>query len=224
MNSIMEVICGVCTNIRTNSKHGIVFQKLLTQIRKEFRKQGFELHIRSLRDKTLNSEEFYVNAYYDAEEDKIREIPIEIVVHHNFNKDLCWDTKHITDFLVQIFDAVVHEFKHQRQSRKRYFKAYWNIVNGKHHYKDYLRDPDEIDAYALSIAIELCRSLGKYRAIRYMPKFISLSRLKFQDRYVSPSLSAYVGQFGTLENRIVRLLAKKVYVRLQKVDTDYIFM
>lgn len=222
MNSILETVCSVCNNVRNDTKHGISFQKLLTLLRREFRNQGFDLKIKSDRDKRLNTEEFYVNAYYDAEDDFHQETPIEVVVHHNFDKEVIWDQKHITSFLIQIFDATVHEYKHQRQSTKRKHVTY--SLHVKQPYDAYLSDPDEVDAYAFSIAIELCRSLGKYRALRYMSIFNSLCKLKFNGQFVSPNLSAYAGQFNNLDNPVLRLLAKKVYIRLQKVDTDAIFM
>jgi len=218
----METVCSVCNNVRNNSKHGANFQKLLTSLRREFRAQELDLKIKSDRDSKLNNEEFYVNAYYDAEDDYNNETPIEVVVHHNFDKEVVWDKKQITSFLTQIFDATVHECKHRRQSIKRKHVTY--SLHVKQPYDEYLSDPDEIDAYAISIAIELCRSLGKYRALRYMIKFNSLCKLKFNDQYVSPCLSAYYGQFHTLENHTLRTLAKKIYIRLQKVDTDFIFM
>lgn len=217
MNGIMEAVCQVCNKVRSQSKRGVSFQTLLVQLRKEFRRQYFAIKIKSLRNVTLGPEEFYVNAYYDPEEDQHREIPIEVVIHHNFEPNIDWDPPHITELLVQIFDAIVHEFKHQRQSRKRHFKTYW-------HNKSYLDDPDEIDAYSLSIAIELCRRLGKYRALRYLHHFNSLGRLKLQDVFVSPNLYAYMQEFGDLSNPIIKLLAKKVYIRIQKVDTDCIFV
>lgn len=218
----METVCSVCNNVRNNSKHGANFQKLLTSLRREFRAQELDLKIKSDRDSKLNNEEFYVNAYYDAEDDYNNETPIEVVVHHNFDKEVVWDKKQITSFLTQIFDATVHEYKHRRQSIKRKHVTY--SLHVKQPYDEYLSDPDEIDAYAISIAIELCRSLGKYRALRYMIKFNSLCKLKFNGQYVSPNLSAYAGQFDTLDHPVLKLLAKKVYVRLQKVDTDFIFM
>ena len=224
MNSLMEMICSVCNNVRNNSKHGISFQKLLVRLRREFREQGFELLIKGVRDKKLTPEEFYVHAYYDPEDDQNHEIAIEVNVHHNFDKDTVWDQLHVTDFLIQIFDAVVHEFKHQRQSRKRKYIVYHNHISSSHDYHLYLADPDEVDAYALSIAIELCRTLGKFRALRYLSKFSSLCKLKFHGCYVSPQLAAYAGQFGNLNSPILKILAKKVYVRLQKVDTDCIFL
>lgn len=216
MNSIMETVCLVCNTVRRDCTQGTSFQKLLTEIRRQFRKFNFEIKIRTTRNITLGNEEFYVNAYYDADDDYHREIPIEVVIHHNFDVDVVWDKQHVTDLLIQIFDAIVHEFKHQRQSRKRSFEVFF--YNGS-----YLSDPDEIDAYALSIAIELCRNLGKYRALRYMHRFSTLGRLKIQEQYVSPNLHAYTQEFDPADP-ILQVLAKKVYVRIQKVDTDCIFV
>lgn len=224
MNSIMETVCNVCNTVKQKSKHGVSFQTLLTTLRREFRKKHFEVKIKSLRHKVLNTEEFYINAYYDSEDDKAGDFPIEVVVHHNFDKEVIWDKKHITEFLIQIFDAVVHEFKHQRQSLKRNYKQYWDHFDADTHYKEYLADTDEVDAYALSIAIELCRNLGKYRALRYLQKVTSLAKLKFNRNYVSPNLAAYVGYFGNLNDPTLKKLSKKIYIRLQKIDTDVIFV
>ena len=218
----METVCSVCAQVKLKSKPGISFQNLLTLLRRQFRIQQFSLSITSKRDKFLDTEEFYVNAYYDAEDDRNGDTPIEVVVHHNFDKDVVWDQKHATEFLIQIFDAVVHEFKHQRQSIKRKYQTYSD--HDRFLYNQYLSDPDEVDAYAVSIAIELCRNLGKYRALRYLGKISSLSRLKFNGRYVSPCLASYFSEFGNLPNPVLKRLSKKIYVRLQKVDTDVLFL
>ena len=218
----METVCTVCTQVKIKSKPGISFQNLLTILRRQFRHQGLGIRIKSQRDKFLDTEEFYVNAYYDAEADCEGDIPIEVIVHHNFDKSVIWDQKHATEFLIQIFDAVVHEFKHQRQSVKRTYQTYTHHI--RHPYDQYLSDPDEVDAYAISIAIELCRSLGKYRALRYLSKFSSLGRLKFNGRFVSPCLASYTGTFGNLSNPLLKRLTKKIYIRLQKIDTDMIFV
>lgn len=220
----METVCSVCNQVRQKTKLGTSFQDLLKEIRRGFRKNEFDLKIKSCSKKFLSQEEFYVNAYYDAEDDENRETPIEVIIYHNFDKERVWDKQQISDLLTQVFDAVVHEYKHQRQSRKRKFKQYWEHHDSSYQYHEYLQDPDEIDAYALSIAIELCRVLGKHRALRYMPKFTTLARLKVQDRYVSPNLNAYVSHFEKPISPLLRKLAKKIYVRLQKVDTDVIFV
>ena len=221
MNSLMETVCTVCNHVRDKTKQGISFHNLLTTIRREFRDHNIDLKVRSLRKKNLLSEEFYVNAYYDAVDDANSDTAIEVIIYHNFDRTIVWDRPHVTDLLIQIFDAVVHEFKHQRQSKKRFYEVFWQESQLTHLY---LSDPDEVDAYALSIAIELCRVLGKNRALRFMSKFTSLSRLKIQSCYVSPSLFVYVKGFDNLDNSVLRRLAKKVYVRLQKVDTDHIFL
>ena len=219
----METVCNVCNTVRQRCKPEISFHDLLVNLRKEFRKNEVYLKIKSIRSKKLTADEFYVNAYYDAYDDLQGDVAIEVLVHHNFSKDQKWDSQQVTEFLIQIFDAVVHEFKHRRQSKKRAHQSFWDPVNGNNYYKEYLSDPDEIDAYSLSIAIELCRSMGKFRALNYMHKLSSLAKLKFNEQYASVNLSAYIGQFGDSSNPIIRRLSKKVYIRLQKIDTDVIF-
>ena len=219
----MEIVCSVCNRVRLATRHGALFQDVLKTLRKEFRKSDVDLKILSQSKKFLTEEEFYVNAYYDCEDESDGLTPIEVIIYHNFNKQTVWDEKQIKDLLIQVFDAVVHEIKHQRQSRKRGHNNFWDRVDSGYHYHEYLQDPDEIDAYALSIAIELCRTLGKHRALRYMPKFTTLARLKVQDQLVSPNLNAYVSHFERPISPLLRRLAKKVYVRLKKIDTDYIF-
>jgi len=219
----METVCSVCNKVQTNSGDGILFPKLMINLRKEFKIHDIELKIRSRKDKSLAPAEFYVNAYYDSYDDQQLDVPIEVIVNNNFNKDQIWDRSQTKDFLIQVFDAVVHEKKHQRQSKKRHHEQYWNRHDAGYHYREYLQDPDEIDAYALSIAIELCRTLGKHRALRYMPKFTTLARMKIRDQFVSPNLHAYVSHFEKPISPLLRRLAKKIYIRLKKIDTDYIF-
>ena len=219
----METVCLVCNKVEANSKTGSTFPQVLKALRKEFKIHDIQLSIRSKKDKILDSTEFYVHAYYDAFDDRNLDIPIEVHVNNNFDKDQSWDSQQIKKFLIQVYDAVVHEKKHQRQSRKRNFEQYWDHHDAGYHYREYLQDPDELDAYAFSIAIELCRTLGKHRALRYMPKFTTLARMKINGEFASPNLHAYVSHFERPISPILRKLAKKIYVRLKKIDTDYIF-
>ena len=221
MNNIMETIGAVCTQVRNKTSRGTSFRSLLTKIRREFRIKEFDLIIRSHRKENLDREEFYVNAYYDPENDSNFDIPIEVVIIHNFDKTVIWDKSHITNLLIQVYDAIVHELKHQKQSRKKHYKIYWPHSNIVH---NYLSDPDEIDAYAISIAIELCRNMGKHRALHHMHRFTSMSRYKIQHNLVSPNLYAYVKIFKDLSHPVLQRLAKKIYVHLRKVDTDKIFL
>lgn len=221
MNGLMETICLICTNVRLKTARGVCFQKLMTIIRKEFRLYGFELDIRTHKRHLLDPTEYYVNAYYDSENDRNFDIAIEVIIYHNFNKNIDWDRHHITELLIQIYDAVIHEYRHRKQSIKRNHKTYWATSSAV---EEYLSDPDEIDAYALSIAVELCRSLGKYRALKFMSKLTTLGKLKLQNRYVSPNLYGYVKTFRTIDDPCLIKISKKIYKRLLKIDTDNIFM
>lgn len=219
----METICLICSKVQANTATGSTFQQVLKALRKEFKIHDIELKIRSKKDKSLDPAEFYVHAYYDAFDDKNLDVAIEVIINNNFDKDQNWDPEQVRDFLIQVYDAVVHEKRHQRQSKKRNYEQYWQHQDAGYHYREYLQDPDELDAYSLSIAIELCRSLGKHRALRYMPKFTTLARMKVNGVYASPNLNAYVSHFEKPISPILRRLAKKIYVRLKKIDTDYIF-
>lgn len=221
MINIMKTVCVICNNVRKNSTQQISFQSLMSRIRREFQKHQIDLYIRSSRNLSLTSTEFYVNAYYDAEDELDNEVPIEIVVYHNFDKNLLWQDKQITEFLIQIYDAVVHEFRHQYQSYQRNHEIFWphsSIV------LQYLSDPDEIDAYAYSIAIELCRSVGKYRSQKYLTRYKKLSKFKIQGSYVSPNLFAFVSVFDQIDDLLLKKLIKKVYLAVDQIDTDTIFM
>ena len=221
MNNIMETVGAVCTQVRNKTSRGTSFRSLLTKIRREFRSKHFDLSIKSHRTNTIQHDEFYVNAYYDPENDSTYDTPIEVIIFHNFDKSFVWDRKHVTDLLIQVFDAVVHEYRHQSQSIKKDHRIYWKHSSIT---KEYLSDPDEIDAYALSIAIELCRTIGKYRALHHMHQISALSKFKIKTNLISPNLYAYVKVFKNLNHATLRRLSKKVYVHLCKIDTEVIFV
>jgi hypothetical protein len=221
MNGIMETVCEICTSIRRRTQGGVSFQKLLAMIRKELKLHEIDLKIKTVKDKNLNTDVFYVNGFYDPEDDKNNECPIELIITHNFNKNGAWHEKNSTELLIQIYDSLIHEYRHQGQYRKRSYKS------GREHDNNhgrYLSDPDEIDAYSISIAFELCRNLGKHRALRYLHNTDTLSRLKLNGQFVAPSLGMYKTEFPKYNDPVINRLTKKVYTRLQKVDTDLIFM
>lgn len=221
MYHTMESVCSVCIKVRNETNRGTSFKALLAKLRKNFKKQELFLDLRSHRKSTLDFKEFYVNAYYDPENDRNGENPFEVIIFHNFNKHMIWDQHQVTDLLEQVFDAIIHEFRHQKQSRKRRHKSYWTQSSIT---SEYLSDPDEVDAYAVSIAIELCRNIGKHRAISYMHRFTTMSRYRIQSNLASPNLFAYVKVFEDLDHPVLKKLAKKIYKRLIKIDTDHIFV
>lgn len=221
MNSIMELVCAICNKVRSSTKQGLSFPKLMNQVRREFKSSNIDIKLTTTRDKTLNEDCVYVNGYYDPEDDKEHECAIELIIVHNFPKDLVWYPTHSTLILTQIFDTIVHELRHQRQYRKRKFKV--GPERGQGH-KEYLADPDEVDAYSISIATELVRSLGRTRALRYLHNIDTLSRFKLNKQFVSPCLGMYVGEFSNPRNPLIKKLTKKIYIRLKKIDTDVVFL
>ena len=220
MNLILERVNAVCQHVRESNTQGITFKKLIGSTRAEFKKRDFDLTIKTKKDKTLDPSEFYVNAFYDAEDDFNNETSIEVIIHHNFNDTDVFSQTQITDFLIQIYDAVVHEYRHQQQSLKRNYEVYSN--HDQSPYNEYLTDPDEIDAYALSIAIELLRHMNKERAKRYMSRITIMAKMRQNNMLVSPNLKSYIDHFGL--NNITKKISKKVYKHLEALDRRYIFM
>ncbi len=220
MNSSLERVNLVCRYVRDLNFQGITFKKLITSTRTAFKFFDCDVKIKSKKDKTLGVSEFYVNAYYDADDDFNNETPIEIIVHHNFTDCSVFNKHQITEFLIQIYDATVHEYRHQQQSVKRQYIVYSD--HDQSPYSWYLQDPDEIDAYALSIAVELLRAMDRSRAKRYMTRVSILAKMKQGNCYVSPNLKAYVDHFGL--SNLTKKLTKKVYKHLDSLDKSQIFL
>ena len=220
MNTTLERVNLVCNYVRESNKHGVTFKKLIGFTRTAFKLRDLDINIKTKKDKFLSPAEFYVNAYYDAEDDFNSETPIEIIIHHNFNDTDVFNQTQITDFLIQIYDAVVHEYRHQQQSLKRNYEVYSD--HDQSPYNEYLTDPDEIDAYALSIAIELLRHMNKERAKRYMSRITIMANMRRNNMLVSPNLKAYIDHFGL--TLITRKISKKVYKHLDSLDRRHIFL
>ena len=159
-------------------------------------------------------------AFYDSDDDFENETPIEVVIHHNLPPDELFPPHAVTAFLIQIYDAVAHEYRHQQQSIKRNHESYWDHP-GLENYQAYLSDPDEIDAYAFSIAIELLRFMPKERVKKYMPKIYTLGKMRNGLSYVSPNLQSYLSHFRN--SQMIRRIAKKIYYHVENIDTRHIF-
>jgi hypothetical protein len=219
MNSILERVNTVCQAVRNMSNSPVTFKKLIAVIRKEFKENEIDLSLKTKKDKTLNTDYFYVEAFYDAEDDFNGDTPIEVVMYHNFPDTNKFEKPQVTDILIQLFDAVTHELKHQVQSRKRNYIVF--SEHAQEPYSKYLADPDELDAYSFSIAIELLRYMPKDRAERYMSKITVLGKIKRGTFLLSPILSTYIGEFKN--NPIIAKLSKKVYKHIKTIDTNLIF-
>lgn len=220
MNSIIERVNTVCQSVRSTNSEPISFKKLVGQLRKTFKDHDLDLMIKTKKDKTLETGGFYVMAYYDPEDDFNHDTPIEVIAYHNFPDTDYFSKVQITEFLIQIFDAVVHEFRHRHQSIKREYITY--SAHESSPYKEYLSDPDEVDAYALSIAIELLRHIDPYRAKKNLTRISIMSKMRRGTEFVSPNLRAYIDHFGLSD--LTKRIAKKVYKHLGTLDKQHIFM
>lgn len=217
MNLVLERVYRVCNSVRQQHQEPISFKKLLGSIRKSFKDYGFYIAIKTIKTPDLEKNQYYTEAYYLEDKD-FDDPPIEVLVYHCFEQVQRFQTDQINDFLIQIYDAVVHELRHQHQYHSRDFEHYSTTKQG---YTAYLADPDELDAYAFSIAIELLRCLPKPRAELYMSRLSTLARMKRNGVHISPNLASYVGHFRY--NPLLKKLAKKVYKHLEVIDIAYVF-
>jgi len=220
MNIILERVYKVCKQVREQSSEQTTFKKLIGRTRNTFKLHDFDIAIKTKKDKTLDPDKWYVMAYYDSENDFNMDTAIEVIVYHNLKGDEPFGPHQITSFLTEIFDATVHEFRHQYQSMRRDHNQY-----GEHFdtpYERYLADDDELDAYAFSIAIELLRTMDATRAKKRMGRISVLSKMRTGSQFSSPQLRAYIGHFGL--NTLNKRLSKKIYHHLETVDKRYVFM
>lgn len=218
MNLVLDRVYRVCSEVRRQHQEPISFKKLVGSTRKAFKDHSVDLAIKTVKDDTLEINEFYIEAYYYEDQDFNDDPPIEVIVYHHFTKVQKFQTNQITDFLIQIYDAVVHELRHQHQFQSRDYEHYSPDTEG---YAEYLADPDELDAYAFSIAIELLRNMSKQRAQRCMTRLTALARLRQGGVLVSASLHSYMNHFK--HDPMLKRLAKKVYKHLETLDSNRIF-
>jgi len=220
VNTNLHAVRSICTSIMTEAHTGSKFRSLLVKIRKHFKSLDLVIHTKRIKDLEVN--EFYINAFYDSIADHENECPIEVIVYHNIDLDEFFEHSQVGQFLVQLYDAVVHELKHQEQGRARNYLPNPYIVDLEST-ASYLSDPDEIDAYALSIAIELIRNLGRTRSIQYLHRASRLANVRPKGLYASPNLFAYFKTFEHLDHPVIRKLLKKVFLNLETVDKMAVF-
>jgi hypothetical protein len=209
-----------CNRIRKLHTTPASLKKLVGSIKTEFRKVGLDIMLKTKKDHGLADDFFYVEAYYYSENDVSGEVAIEIIIFHNFKENSTFLKAQITDLLIQIYDSVIHECKHRAQSQARNHVIYKEAADVEP-YSLYLSDDDELDAYSVSIAVELLRSMPANRAKMYMTRMTVLARLHQNSILVSSSLQAYIDTIKS--TKLLRKLAKKVYKNLDMLDAKCIF-
>jgi hypothetical protein len=222
MNIILERVYKVCKTVQEEIPEITTFKKLMARTRKLFKDHNFDIDLKSKKDKNLDNDKWYVMAYYDSDNDAHGDTPVEVIVNHNLDGTEEFGTRQVTLFLMEIFDAVTHEYRHQYQSMRRDHQTYSPHAPVSGSYGEYLADYDELDAYAFSISIELLRIMPVYRAKRNLSRISILSKMRTGPVYSSPTLRAYIESFGL--NPLTKKLAKKIYLYLDTLDSRFIFM
>jgi hypothetical protein len=207
----------------SKTSHGSSFRNLIAKLKTTFKIYNIDIEIKTCLISKLDLNQFYINAYYDQEAEQHNECSIEVVIYHNIKSNIVFEHSQLGQFIVQIYDAVVHEFRHKYQSHRRNFLHNTRNLYNENDALEYLSDPDELDAYALSIAIELVRSLGKSKSLQYLKRSSRLSKIRPKGLYASPTLYQYFEVFESIQHPIIQKLLKKVYLNLEQVDTTAIF-
>jgi hypothetical protein len=206
-------------DIKSSIAYPTDHKKVIAQAKKVLNSQGLALSIHYKKLDYLDLNSFVVNAYYDPENDCTGLPSIDIITYHNFSRGRVWSDTDAAALLVEIFDALLHELEHQHQHRK---KNPWHTVTQEDHSEmDYLGDPDEIDAYSLSITIELLRHLSKDQILDCLHDLSRLSETRKRGLLISPNLYAYYKHYH--DTAVINRLSKKIYKRLDTIDSQDIF-
>jgi len=154
------------------------------------------IKVKTSRDKVVSKNQVIIGGSYDPEEDAANCPSIIIYITYNPDqkririKDIDW-----SQLCLDLIECSGHEIIHQTQYRLRGFDIGPNIFvslspeERKRTDQEYLGNPDEIEAYGYSIAVEVF--------LKYSPKIITI-------KYISKTamFKTYVNAFGR-EHKVV---------------------
>lgn len=151
-----------------------------------------------VNDTVLSPGDFTIGAEYDPnlDEEKRKQFRISLIINHPKQSPWHITTEIVDRLVIDLVEALVHEYRHQHQYRSRKYimnKIYvskHSNVNVKED-QEYLGMPDEVDAYAANIA-------ARFFILEY-----KLNTIESMD------LEQYLGTFGHA-HPVVRKLLKKV--------------
>lgn len=118
--------------------------------------------VSTVKDSNVDIDQVIIGGLYDPHDDEAGLQSITLFVTYNPDQkkikisDLEWD-----QICIDLIECTGHEFVHQKQYRMRNFDiGSCLFVSGNENEKvrldqNYLGNPDEIDAYAYSIAVEI---------------------------------------------------------------------
>lgn len=159
------------------------------------------------------SNSMIISGEYDSESDEEGRVPINLIfITHTTDKILVWDEETFEFVSKQIADTLIHELVHMKQTRDRNFEPVIIIEDLPNDEEEinrlYLKQSDEIDAYAYNIASELDEEENQ----EIIKKYLSCPSLTPMD--ISINLWNYMQVFEkNLQDKTLKRLMKKVYKR-----------
>ena len=172
----------------------------------------------AVKVKTFYSEhmdhgDFCIGSEYDPHLDYFGEkhFFIYFIINWPKNEEIVLDKSLANRLVIDLVEALIHEYQHRHQYRQRGYNSYRNkirnnnVQNLRQH--QYLGHPDEIDAYATNIAFKL---------------FLHEKTLNTVIEDLSLDLNTYKKTFH-VNHPVRNRLYKKIFKHLNTLKNDYKF-
>lgn len=172
---------------------------------RKFLNQRHDVKLHITQNDVLDSDDFTVAALYDVwgDEEGKKPIVFSLFINHPLDADWLITTSIADELAMEIIEALVHEYQHVYQYRIRDYMlnaAYISLEEDPELRADqeYLGQMDEIDAYAMNIAV----------------------RFYIRNNQHSLDLDKYRTAFGN-DHWVVRRLLKKITKRLEYLHNQH---
>lgn len=193
------------------------FSEIAQLVKKHFPMTNIQIH----KKPDLESGSMNIGAHYDPDADEQGETPIHIDLFFSSkdSDEVEWTKQGRKFFLYKLKDVMKHELLHMTQHRVRDFHPGRDgYVDDKGLEYEYMSRPDEIEAYAMNIADELTRHVGKEDAFKLLRMASKTAQFKTEiGHYLSPDLLAYFALFNwDASHPVLKRLLKKIYIYLKR--------
>jgi len=163
---------------------------------------GHPVKVKTIKDKTLDPDDFTIGAEYDCELDEQGKKPIRVHFIINHIRLTPWTiTKESSQELaLDLVETLAHEYQHLHQYRARNYRVLKHTYKGNEEVR-YLSHPDEIDAYSTNIAVR---------------QYINKHLLNITNYKKHLDLNTYYKAFGK-DHAVVKKLEQLVETKFKKI-------
>ena len=132
----------------------ILLRSFTSQLSRYLNVNGHPVKVKTIRDKTMDADDFTIGAEYDCELDEQGKKPFRINFIINHNRLIPWaiTKKSSQQLALDLVETLAHEYQHLHQYRARNYRTLKHTYKGNEEVV-YLSHPDEIDAYSTNIAV-----------------------------------------------------------------------